>query len=87
MDNVSAHKPKVVESTLTTAGVKLLHLPRYSPDLSPLEPAWSKLKSALRTAEARTSDALQTALASALDSIASADARGWFNRCGCSFLN
>ena len=54
MDNLSAHKPKAVESALTKAGFTLLYLPRYSPDLSPIEPGWSKLKSVLRTAEART---------------------------------
>src|SRR3954470_18270628 len=52
MDNLSAHKPKAVVSALTKAGFKLLYLPRYSPDLSPIEPGWSKLKSLLRTVEA-----------------------------------
>ena len=54
MDDLSAHKPKAVETALTKAGFTLLYLPRYSPDLSPMEPGWSKLKSALRAAEART---------------------------------
>lgn len=85
MDNLSAHKPKAIQSALTKAGFKLLYLPRYSPDLSPIEPGWSKLKSTLRAAEARTRDALETALAPALDSITPADARGWFNHCGYSF--
>ena len=87
MDNLSAHKPKAVETALTSAGFKLLYLPRYSPDFSPIEPGWSKLKSALRTAEARPPGALEAALAPALDSITPADARGWFNHCGYSFLN
>src|SRR6476646_10763949 len=85
MDNLSAHKPKAVETALTKAGFKLLYLPRYSPDLSPIEPGWSKLKSVLRTAEARTRETLEAALAPALDSITPADARGWFNHCGYSF--
>jgi transposase len=85
MDNLSAHKPKAVESALTKAGVTLLYLPRYSPDLSPIEPGWSKLKSVLRTAEARTRETLEAALAPALDSITPTDARGWFNHCGYSF--
>src|SRR3954471_19276304 len=85
MDNLSAHKPKAVESALTKAGFKLLYLPRYSPDLSLIEPGWSKLKSVLRTAEARTRETLEAALAPALDSITPADARGWFNHCGYSF--
>jgi transposase len=87
MDNLAAHKPKAVETALTEAGFKLLYLPRYSPDLSPIEPGWSKTKSALRTAEARTPDALEAALAPALDSITPADARGWFNLCGYPFPN
>ena len=87
MDNLSAHKPKAVEKTLTEAGFKLLYLPRYSPDLSPIEPGWSKLKSVLRAAEARTPEALEAALEPALDSITSADAGGWFNLCGYSTPN
>jgi transposase len=87
MDNLPAHKPKAVETTLTEAGLKLLYLPRYSPDLSPIEPGWSKLKSALRAAEARTRDALEAALLPALDSITPADAHGWFNQCGYPFPN
>lgn len=87
MDNLSAHKPKVVETALTKAGFSLLYLPRYSPDLSPIEPGWSKLKSALRAAQARTREALEAALAPALDSITPANARGWFNHCGYSFPN
>jgi transposase len=69
MDNLSAHKPKAVETVLTEAGFKLLYLPRYSPDLSPIKPGWSKLKNALRATEARTTEALEAALAPALDSI------------------
>src|SRR3954447_26088863 len=87
MDNLSAHKPKAVETVLTEAGLKLLYLPRYSPDLSPIEPGWSKLKSTLRAAEARTRDALEIALAPALDSITPADAHGWFNSCRYPFPN
>ena len=87
MDNLSAHKPKPVETALTKAGFKLLYLPRYSPDLSPIEPGWSKLKSLLRATEARTQEARETALAPALDSNTQADARGWFNQCGYPFPN
>ena len=87
MDNLPAHKPKAVKTALTEAGFKLLYLPRYSPDLSPIEPGWSKLKNALRAAEARTRDALEAALAPALDSITPADAHGWFNLCGYPFPN
>src|SRR4051794_16820553 len=87
MDNLSAHKPKAVETVLTEAGLKLLYLPRYSPDLSPIDPGWSTLKSAFRAAEARTHVAVEAALAPALEGISSADARGWFNHCGYPFPN
>jgi transposase len=86
-DNLSAHQPRAIETTLTEAGLKLLSPPRHSPDLSPIEPGWSKLKSAWRTTAARTPDALDAALAPALDSITPADARGWFNHCGYPFPN
>ena len=85
MDNLPAHRSKAVETVLSEAGFKLLYLPRYSPDLSPIEPGWSKTKSALRATEARTTEALEAALAPALDSITPADARGWFNHCGYPF--
>lgn len=84
MDNLSAHKAAAVEGLLTQAGLHLLYLPRYSPDVSPIEPSWSKLKSTLRTVAARTADTLEAALAPALDSITPADARAWFNFCGYS---
>ncbi len=72
----SAHKARTVETALAEAELKLLYLPRYSPDPSPIEPGWSKTKNALRAAEARTLKALEAALAPALDSITPAAARG-----------
>jgi transposase len=54
----------------------LLYLPPYSPDWSPIEPCWSKLKTFLRAAKARTRDMLDDALARALDTVNAADARG-----------
>jgi hypothetical protein len=82
MDNLSARKNAAVEAVLTQAGLNLLYLPRYSPDFSPIEPSWSKLKAKLRTVAAQTAEALETALGPAIDSITPADARGWFNFCG-----
>jgi hypothetical protein len=79
MDTLPAHKARAVETTLAEAGLKLLYRPRHSPDLSLIEPGWSKTTSALRTAEGRTRDALEAALAPALDSITPANARGWSN--------
>jgi transposase len=85
MDNLSAPKPKAVETAPTKAGFTLLSLPRYSPDLSPLQPGWCKRKNVMSCAAPRTRDALKAALAPARDRIPSADAHGWFNHCRYSF--
>jgi transposase len=82
MDNLSAHKRPAVRARLEAAGLELLLLPRYSPDLNPIEAMWSKVKEALRAAAARTVAALEAALATALARISAADARGFFHGCG-----
>ena len=82
MDNLSPHKAPAVREHLAAAGLELLYLPRYSPDLSPIEPMWSKLKTLLRAAAARTIAALELALSEALDRITPADAHGFFRSCG-----
>lgn len=82
LDNLSSHKGERIETLVRDAGFTLKYLPRYSPDLSPLELCWSKLKEFLRRAEARTVAALDQALAAALDAITAEDAQGWFQHCG-----
>ena len=67
---------------LEAAGLKLLYLPPYSPDFSPIEPAWSKIKTLLRKAAARTLETLEEALLPALDAISPQDAAGFFAHCG-----
>jgi transposase len=57
-------------------------LPPYSPALSPVEPCWSKLKTALRKAKARTRAALDAAIAGAMTMVSHTDAWGWFKHCG-----
>ena len=57
----------------------MLFLPAYSPDLSPIEEAFSKIKAILRRIGARTREALQEALEQALLTITEADASGWFH--------
>ncbi|MEH1938292.1 MAG: transposase [Nostoc sp.] len=57
-------------------------MPRYSPDLSPIELCWSKLKQFLRSREARTLELLDQAMALAVNYITEDDAFGWFNHCG-----
>jgi transposase len=82
LDNLQAHKVKGVREAVEAveaveaAGATLLYLPPYSPDLSPIEPMWSKVKQGLRSIAARTVDALQDAVTSALLSITPSRLRG-----------
>src|SRR2546421_8988391 len=62
MDNLAAHKGKKVEQLIQSKGCQLLFLPAYSPDFSPIEETFSKLKTYLRRAGARTREALQEAI-------------------------
>jgi transposase len=82
MDNLRAHKAVGVQQAIARRGARLLYLPPYSPDLAPIEPCWSKVKTALRKAKARTREALETAIAGILVTITPADAWGWFRHCG-----
>jgi transposase len=82
IDNLSAHKRARVEALMAAQGCEVWFLPSYSPDLSPIEGAFSKLKNAWRRAEARTDDALLDAIALSLPTITPVDARGFFRDCG-----
>jgi transposase len=82
MDNLSAHKIPAVHSRIEACGAKLLYLPPYSPDLSPIEQAWAKFKQFLRTAKARTMEALNQAIAEALKAITPENIAAWFRHCG-----
>ena len=82
LDNLSPHKAPAVRKAIEAAGCKLLFLPPYSPDFSPIEPCWSKLKTLLRGIGARTLDALEGALLGTMDRISVTDARNWFAHCG-----
>jgi transposase len=82
MDNLRAHKVAGIREAVEQAGARLLYLPPYSPDLSPIEPCWSKLKTVLRTAQARTREALEQAITQALATVTVSDARHWFHHCG-----
>ena len=82
MDNLSPHKAPAVRQRLEAAGLELIHLPRYAPELNPIEAMWSKVKEVLRAAAARTVAALEAALADALARVTADDARGWFQHCG-----
>ncbi len=87
MDNLSSHKTPCVRRQIEKAGAQLLYLPPYSPDLNPIEKAWSKLKQLLRSAKARTREALEAALADALPQITPENATAWFRGCGLVYNN
>jgi transposase len=82
MDNLAAHKDERVRAAIEGRGCVLWYLPAYSPDLSPIEEAFSKLKTLLRRAQARTREALEQAIAVAVQQITREDARGYFAHCG-----
>lgn len=82
LDNLSAHKSEDVRKAVAAAGAHLLFLPAYSPDFTPIELAFAKVKEALRAAAARTPDGLHAATAAAIDAISAADARGFYAHCG-----
>ena len=82
MDNLRAHKALGVQQTIARRGARLLYLPPYSPDLSPIEPCWSKVKTALRKAKARLREALDVAITEALATVTESDTQGWFRHCG-----
>lgn len=82
MDNLSAHKGKKVLDLIQARECQVLFLPGYSPDFSPIEETFSKLKTHLRRAAARTREALQEAICQALLTVTPQDAQGWFRHCG-----
>lgn len=82
MDNLRAHKVSGIREAIEGRGAKLIYLPPYSPDLSPIERCWSKIKTALRAIGARTREALERAIKKALSTITESDALAWFAHCG-----
>ena len=82
MDNFSAHKGERVRKLIEDRGCQLLFLPPYSPDLKPIEEAFSKVKRSLRDIGARTKEVLVEAIGEALDAVSARDAEGFFTHCG-----
>ena len=82
MDNLGAHQPKRVRDLIEKRGAEVVFLPSYSPDLNPIEQAFSKIKNILRKLGARTHEALLGAMEEALSKVTPADAAGWFEHCG-----
>jgi transposase len=82
LDNLSAHKSKRVLELIEGRGCRVLFLPAYSPDLSPIEEAFSKVKALLKKAAARTRESLIEVIGWALEAVTARDAAGWFANCG-----
>ena len=82
LDNLGAHETPAVRGLLDRSGFAHRYLPSYSPDMNPIEPAWAKVKAALRRVGARTAEALHRALGPALDSVTARDASGFFRHAG-----
>lgn len=82
LDNLKVHQVSTIEQAVQAVGGAVIFLPPYSPDFSPIEPCWSKLKTFLRGCAARTHALLEQALTKALRVIQPNDIRGWFRHCG-----
>jgi transposase len=84
LDNLGAHRASRIEEVAESRGAQVLWLAPYSPDFSPIEQCWSKIKAYLRGVKARTEDELNKALEQAIGLVTKADIRGWFKHCGYS---
>ncbi len=82
MDNLGSHKGHAVRSAIRAAGAKLFFLPKYSPDLNPIEQFFAKLKHLLRKAAARTFDAVTAAIGQLLESFTPQECLNYFNNSG-----
>jgi transposase len=82
MDNLGSHKGKVVRQLIRSAGAKLFFLPKYSPDLNPIEQVFAKFKHLLRKAAARTVDAVCAAIGEVLTAFTSEECANYFKNAG-----
>lgn len=82
MDNLSVHQDKRLRPLIEGAGCLLIYLPAYSPDLTPIEQAFSKIKEYLRRVGARSRQAWEAAITAAMALVTAEDAKGWFTHCG-----
>lgn len=82
MDNLGAHRPRRIGELIEQCGCELMYLPPYSPDYSPVEEAFAKVKAILRRAAARGKEALIEAMGVALSAVSPEDALGYFGHAG-----
>jgi transposase len=82
LDGLGAHRPQRIREFIEARGADLLFLPSYSPDLNPIEEAFSKIKALVRKEGARLREALVEAIGRALAAVTPEDAAGWFAHAG-----
>ena len=82
IDNLGSHKGRAVRRAIRAAGAKLFFLPKYSPDLNPIEQVFAKLKHLLRKAGARNFDAVTAAIGQLLDSFTAQECANYFENSG-----
>jgi transposase len=82
LDGLGAHRPQRIRELIEERGAELVFVPSYSPDLNPIEEAFSKIKNILRKLAARTHEALLEAIGEALSKVTPGDAAGWVAHCG-----
>lgn len=82
LDNVAFHKVKEAEDLIRATGAEIIYLPPYSPDLSPIELMWSKIKSVLKKYAARTAESFLQAIKAGFESVTVDDLTHWFRHCG-----
>ena len=82
LDNLSAHHASRIDEVAAECEAEVIWLSPYSPDFSPIEMMWSKIKTSMRAAKARTRDELEQAFKTALELVTSTDCLGWFTHCG-----
>ena len=82
LDNIKFHKAERIRQMVESAGAKLVFLPPYSPDFSPIENMWSKIKHFIKKLMPRTEEEFHSALCSALNQLNDDDFEGWYEHCG-----
>ena len=82
MDNLGSHRGKIIRQLIRSVGAKLFLLPKYSPDLNPIEQVFSKLKHLLRKAAARTVEAVWAAIGQALKAFMPEECAHYFKNAG-----
>jgi len=84
MDNLGSHRGEPVRRLIRARGAKLFFLPKYSPDLNPIEQVFAKLKQLLRKAQARNLETVCAAIGEALGRFSAAECAAYFRNSGCA---